>query len=428
MEAPVLRSFGGAEPDSPPMKQFLVSTVLITALICASADAADRPIRLGVGVLGPISAQTEADIQRLVGTLPNVKSIPIVPPGDVDACVKRFVAGEADDRLDGVIVVSLPPDSFKTERDAKEAKFTGAYEIWTLDLSTLDEDRHRFEFTDTEPVIGKAAAILTIPAQLFAERATGRKLLSTDEWQAYEAVQGRVEGKLLAATKLYLSTATIRNAGPLNPLECARQLVDRGDADTAVAVFKSIGMNTPEVQRVMVEAQQKLKRADADALLGRTLGAIAGGDATAAGTILAQYEKNASAEPARATSIRNVLSVSQDHRAESAYERVMRSDVPALDHSAFVAMLKQLFSEQTGSQPGEVTVTAKDVVIEDKNAEDGVKKKLDGYAGALAKSAWLMSVKCGCDAGASLVAEPAGSALLKAHCGPSFKRPEVGIP
>jgi hypothetical protein len=410
------------------MKRFLLSILVAAALICGVASAADNPIRLGVGVLGPISAQTEADIQRLVGTLPNVKSIPIVPPGDVDACVKRFVAGEPDDRLDGVIVVSLPTDSFKTQQDSKEARFTGAYEIWTLNLSTLEEDRHRFEFTDSEPVIGKAAAILSIPAQLFAERATGKKLLSTDEWQAYEAVQARVEGKLLAATKLYLSTATIRNAGSLNALECARALVDRGDAETALAVFRSVGMNTPEVQRIMAEAQDKLKRADAEALLGRTLGALAGGDPTAAGTILAQYEKNASAEPARVTSIRTALNVSQDHRAESAYDRLMRADVPALDHSAFVAMLKQLFSEQTGTPPQEVLVTAKDIVIEDKNAGDGVKKQLDTYATALGKSAWLMSVKCGCDAGASLVAEPAGTALLKARYAPSFKRPEVGIP
>jgi len=63
-----------------------------------------------------------------------VKVVPIQPPGDVDACVKRFVAGEPDDRLDAVMVVSLPPESFQSTRDKGEARFTGAYEIWTLNL------------------------------------------------------------------------------------------------------------------------------------------------------------------------------------------------------------------------------------------------------------------------------------------------------
>ncbi len=55
-------------------------------------------IKIGVGVIGPISPQTEADIEQIVGALPNVKVVPIVPPGDVDACVKRFVAGDTDDQ------------------------------------------------------------------------------------------------------------------------------------------------------------------------------------------------------------------------------------------------------------------------------------------------------------------------------------------
>ncbi len=405
-------------------------TIFLAAILLTSAGAraTDRQIRLGVGVLGPISAQTEVDIERLVGTLPSVKSVPMQPPGDIDACVKRFVAGEAEDHLDGVIVVSLPTDSFKTQKDTKEARFTGAYEIWTLNLSTLAEDRHRFEFTDSEPVLGTAAAIISIPAQLFAERATGRKLLSTNEWQAYEAVEARVEAKLLVATKLYLATAPIRDTSPLNALDCARALVDRGDAESAMLVFRSVGESSPEVQRVIAQAHDKLRRANSEALLGRTLGAMAGGNPAAAGTILAEYEKTPAAEAARASSIRTALAVSPDHRAENVYDRLIRSDVPSLDHSAFVAMLKELFAEQTGSAPREVVVSAKDLTIEDKNAADGVKKQLDSYSQALAKSAWLMSIRCACDAGAALVAEPVGAALIKARSGPSFKRPEVGIP
>ncbi len=392
------------------------------------ADAAGRQIQIGVGVLGPISPQTETDIDRLVGALPNVKAVPIVPPGDLDAVVKRFVAGDPADKLDAVMIVSLPPDSFKTVHETNEAKFTGAYEIWTVNLSTLEEDRHRFTFNESEHVVGTAAAILSIPAQLFAERATGKKLLSTDEYQAYEAVQARVEAKLIAATRIYLANASIRNAGELNPLDTAQALLDRGDSETAMAVFKSIGMSRPDVQRMVTAAQQQLHRADSAALLGKTLGAMAGGNPRAATTELALYEKAPSAEQERAISIRRALATSEDHRADNAYDAVLRADVPALDHSAFVAMLKQVFAEQTGSLPSEVVVTAKGLTVEDKNAPEALKTQLDSYAAALGKSAWLMSVKCGCEATAALISEPVGAALLKARAAPSFARPQVGLP
>ncbi|HEY6421513.1 MAG TPA: hypothetical protein VIX59_21150 [Candidatus Binataceae bacterium] len=409
----------------------------VTILICAmtimllsgvSASAAGRQIQIGVGVLGPISPQTETDIDRLVGALPNVKAVPIVPPGDLDAVVKRFVAGDPADKLDGIMVVSLPTDSFKTERGDKEAKFTGAYEIWTVNLSTLDEDRHRFTFNESEPVVGTAAAILTIPAQLFAERATGKKLLSTNEYQAYEAVQARVEAKLIAATRIYLGNASIRTIGELNPLDTAHSLLDRGDSETALVVFKSIGMNNPDVQRLVSSAQQQLHRADANALLGKTLGAIAGGNPRAAGTTLALYEKAPSYEAARAISIRKALAATEDHRADSAYDAVLRADVPGLDRSSFIAMLKQVFTEETGSLPSEIVVSSKGLTVEDKNAPDAMKTQLDSYAAALSKSAWLMSVKCGCDATASLISEPVGTALLKARAAPSLPRPQVGLP
>ncbi len=403
----------------------LGAAFIVTA---AAAGAIAVPIKVGVGVIGPISPQTEADIDRIVGALPNVQVVPIQPPGGIDACVKRFVAGEADDRLDAVMVVSLPTESFQSQRDSNEARFTGAYEIWTLNLSTLAEDRHRFTFTDSEPVIGGAAAILAMPAQLFAERATGKKLISSDQWQAFEAVQTRVEAKLVAATKLYLQSASIRDTGPLNPLDTAKNLLDRGDGEDAMMVFKSTGINNPEVQRMIANAQGQLRRSAANALLGRTLGAMAGGNAGEARTILADYEKAPSAESSRADSIRRVLAGVPDRHAESIYDGVIRSDVPALDHAAFVAMIKQLFSEQTGSIPNEVIVSAKDVTVEDKDAPKGLKDQLDSYAGALGRSAWLMSLKCGCDAGAVLTGEAAGEALLKAKYSPSFTRPRVGLP
>ncbi|MGD0117458.1 MAG: hypothetical protein ABSD30_05310 [Candidatus Binatus sp.] len=408
----------------------LLGAAIIMAAAAAGAYAA--PIKIGVGVIGPISPQTEADIDAIVGKLPNVKAVPIQPPGGVDACVKRFVAGDPDDRLDAVMIVSLPTESFQASRDSNEARFTGAYEIWTLNLSTLAEDRHRFTFTDNEPVIGGASAFLALPAQVFAERATGKKLISSDQYQAFEAVQTRVEAKLVAATKLYLATASIRDTTPLNPLSTAQALLDRGDGEDAMAVFRSTGINNPElqaqVQQMIANAQGQLRRSEANALLGRTLGAMAGGNAGAARLILADYEKAPSAESSRADSIRRVLEYVPDRSTESTYDGVIRSDVPALDHQAFVAMIKQLFNDQTGSAPNEVIVAAKDLTVEDKDAPDGLKVKLDSYAGALGRSAWLMSLKCGCDAGAVLTGEAAGEALLKARFSPSFTRPQVGLP
>jgi hypothetical protein len=405
----------------------LIGTAL--TLASASAHAQDRQIRIGVGVNGPISAGTENDIENLVGTLPNVKEIPIQPPGDADACVKRFVAGETDDRLDGVIIVSLPAESFHTEKTENEARFTGTYEIWTLNLSTLAEDRHRFTFTDSEPIVGTAAAILSIPAQLFVERATGKKLLSSSAWQAYEAVQARVEAKLLAATKLYLQNASIRDTGPLNPIETAQQLLDRGEGDTAMAVFKSIGLQNPEVQRMIAAAQAQLKRAESEKLLGRTLGAMEGGNISEARTVLAQYQSNPTAEAGRAESIQSALATPpDDHRAARAYDYELSRDVPGLDHAALLAMVKEMFAEETGSTPGEVMLTGKDMTISDKTAPAGLKTNLEAYASALGKSARVMSLKCGCDASATLTSTTVGEALLRARFAPNSTRPQVGLP
>jgi hypothetical protein len=277
-------------------------------------------------------------------------------------------------------------------------------------------------------VIGGVAAFLALPAQAFAERATGKKLISSDQWQAFEAVQTRVEAKIVAATKLYLSTASIRDTGPLNPLDTAKALLDRGDGEDAMLVFKSAGVNNPDVQRMIANAQGQLQRSAANALLGRTLGAMAGGNAGAARVMLADYEKAPLAEPSRADSIRRVLAEMPAGHPDSIYDPVIRSDVPALDHQAFVAMIKQMFSEQTGSLPNEVIVTSKDLTIDDKDAPKGMKEQLDSYALALGRASWLMSLKCGCDASAVLESEAVGEALLKAKFSPSFTRPQVGLP
>ena len=129
------------------MYRVLAIVLCVTlAFVCAATTVGgqERQIKVGLGSIGPISPHTVYDIERIIGAEPNIHVIPIQPPGGVDACVRRFVAGEPDDRLDAVMVVSLPSDSFQTEREGNQARFTGTYEIWTLNLSTLAEDRHTF--------------------------------------------------------------------------------------------------------------------------------------------------------------------------------------------------------------------------------------------------------------------------------------------
>jgi hypothetical protein len=408
---------------------FTITSVLAAAILaCAATAARAADIKIGVGALGPISPQAENDVEKLVGAMPNVTAVPIQPPGDVDACVKRFVAGDLDDRLDAVMVVSLPTDSFKVQQTGSEAKFTGSYQIWTLNLSTLAEDRHTFTFNDSETIVSGPAAILSIPAQFLFERASGQRMISSSTWQAYESIQTRVEAKLVAATKLYLSTSPLGATQPLNLLECAEALVNRGDADTALAVFNAAGVDNPQVRKMMADAKERMRRAKAETLLGRTLGAIAGGNSASAATILAQYQNEPTAEPARAEQLRRVLAVQTDRRADAGYRQTLLSDVPGLDRAAFVAMLTQMMADATGSAPEEVVLSDKDVSIEDKKAPDGLKTALDQYATALGKAAWLMSIKCRCDAGARLTAEPSGQALLRAHFAPSFTKPQVGLP
>jgi len=404
-----------------------VAAALLLAMMLASVAYADE-IRIGVGSLGPISPQAEYEVQQLVGAQTNVHEIPIVPPGDVDACVKRFVAGDADDHLDGLIVVSLPTDKFQVRNDQNEATFSGSYEIWLLNLSTLAEDRHAFTFEDREPVVGGVTAILTIPAQFLSQAAGGGKLVSSNVYQAYQSVQSRVEAKLVAATRLYLANSPLSQIGPIDPMQTAEALIDRGDGETALAVFKAAGINDPRVKQLMASAEGKLKRAESTRWLGRTLGAMAGDNPDQARELLASYEKSSAAEPARADAIRRVLASYPREAARSPYASIVASDVPGLDHSAFVAMVTQIFNDETGAAPNEVIVSAATINVQDKDAPKGMKTHLDGYARALGRSAWAMSLKCGCAASAILQSETAGPALLKARFEPSFKEPEVGLP
>jgi hypothetical protein len=406
------------------------AATLMVAFIFAmgAAVALADEVRIGVGTLGPISPDAEYQIEQLVGAQPNVHEIPIVPPGDVDACVKRFVAGDTDDHLDGVMVVSLPTDKFLIKNDQNEATFSGSYEIWLLNLTTLAEDRHAFTFEDREPVVGGVTAILTIPAQFLSQAAGGGKLVSSNVYQAYQSVQNRVEAKLVAATKLYLATSPLGQIGTIDPLKTAEALIDRGDGETALAVFKAAGINDPRVKNLMAAAEGKLKRAESAKWLGKTLGAMAGDDPEQAGEMLASYEKSSAVEPARADSIRRVLATYPHQEAHSPYSAVIDSDVPGLDHTAFVAMLTQLFSDETGTAPDDVIVSGSNVSIQDKDSPKGMKTHLDAYARALGRSAYAMSIKCGCAASAELQSEVAGAPLLKARFEPSFKEPEVGLP
>ena len=211
-------------------------------------------------------------------------------------------------------------------------------------------------------------------------------------------------------------------------LQTAQALIDRGDGETALAVFKAAGVNDPRVKQLMAAAEGKLKQAESAEWLGKTLGAMAGDNPEQAGVMLASYEKSSAAQPARVAAIRRVLASYPRQEAHSPYASLIANDIPGLDHSAFVAMLTQLFTDETGTAPNEVIVSAAQITVEDKDAPKGLKTRLDAYARALGRSAWLLSIKCGCAASATLESETAGGALLKARFEPSFTQPEVGLP
>ena len=412
------------------MKNGLVAMLVAAAAlaILASSAAVAGEIRIGVGSVGPISPEGEYRIQRVVGSIPNIDVVPIVPPGGIDACVKRFVAGEADDRLDGVLVVSVPTGSFKAVRGSSEATFSGTYRIWLLNLSTLEEDSHEFTFQDEEPVVSGLSAVFAMPADLLSERSGHGRLVSSNVYQAYESIQSRVEGKMVAATRLYLATSPIRQIGPLNALECAHRLVERGDAETAMAVFKSMGVDNPQVKAMMARAHEKLLRAEAQKLLGQSLGALAGGNPEQARTLVKAYAKAPAADPSQAQAVREALASFSPPAAKTSLDTLLKHDVPALDHAAFVAMIERIFSDGTGTKAPIVQIGASQVSVEDSGAPSGLKTQIDAYARALGESARLMSLRCGCAATAVLTGQEAGQPLLRARFQPSFKRAEVGLP
>ena len=403
--------------------------ILASLGLAALANAAaDREIRVGVAFEGPISGETSVEIQNLVERELHVKPVPIVYPGSAVACAKRFVGGELDDRLDGVILFSLPPDSFTAQREAREVKFSGTYSIITLNLSTMREDRHSFTFSDSEPVLSGVSALLAVPAQLVAERTTGTRLVAGDTYQASQSVQARVESKLVTATRLYLPSAPIKTVGPLNPLETAQHLLDQGEGEAAMAVFQSEGINKPEVVAMIAAAKQQMAKSHVQALLGKTLGAVAAGDGAHAQTLLASYEKEPNSDATRADALQRVIGEQNHTPAATGVAQILKADIPGLDQAAFVAMVKQMFSDEAGTEPAEVQMTQNALDIEDRHAADGVKTRLDGYATAVGKSAELLSLRCGCEAQAQLRAENPGAVLLKAKFGPSSTRPQVGLP
>ncbi len=112
-------------------------------------------------------------------------------------------------------------------------------------------------------------------------------------------------------------------------------------------------------------------------------------------------------KPARVDAIRRVLANYPHQEAHSPYShRSITSDVPGLDHSAFVAMLTQLFNDETGTAPDDVIVSGAQLTVQDKDAAKGLKTHLDAYARALGRSAWAMSIKCGCAANATCNRKP----------------------
>ena len=412
----------------------LIMAVMISGRwLVVPALAENNQLRIGVGFDGPISNETSAQITQMVNALPNVHAVPIVIPGNATACVKRFVAGEADDHLDGVITFKLPEDSFKTERDEKEVTFSGTYEISTLNLSTMAQDSHDFTVSDHEPVVSGITALVAVPAELVSERAGGKKLISNSAYQASQAVQARVESKLLTATKLYLADSPIATIKPLDPTQTAQALVNIGDGETALAVYKSLGVNDSQVNAMAARARAQIARSHSTVLLGQTLGAIAAGDSASARALCDAYARDSAADPARTQSLRAAVATlaRNDHGPlnDQVYRaQIFRRDVPGLDKSAFASMVKQVFADEAGSQPQTVETSSARIDVNDKASEKGLRTSLDGYATALAKTAQLMSLRCGCAAEASLRAESPGVTLIRARFDPSSNRAQVGLP
>ena len=272
-----------------------------------------------------------------------MKAVPIQPPGGVDACVKRFVAGEPDDRLDAVMVVSLPTESFQSSQRLERSEIHRR--LRNLDAQSLDPGRgppslhlHRQRAGDWR----RGRDSLRCRRSSFAERATGKKLISSNQWQAFEAVQTRVEAKLVAATKLYLATASIRDTTPLNPLDTAKALLDRGDGED-----RDGGVQVGGHQQSRSAADDRGRAGTVAAQCGeraaRTHARRDGGRQCRRRRARCWPTTRRRRRPNRRARIRfgACSRTCPSSRADSAYDGVIRSDVPALDHQAFVAMIKQ---------------------------------------------------------------------------------------
>ena len=179
---------------------------------------------------------------------------------------------------------------------------------------------------------------------------------------------------------------------------------------------------------MMAKAREKLRRAEAEKLLGQTLGAVAGGNPEQARTLIETYAKAPTADPAQAQAVQEALASFSPPAAKTSLDKLLKRDVPGLDHAAFVAMIERIFNDETGTKAPTVQVGASLVSVEDGGAPSGLKTRVDAYARALGQSARLMSLRCGCEATAVLVSQEAGQPLLKARFQPSFKRAEVGLP
>jgi hypothetical protein len=229
-----------------------------------------------------------------------------------------------------------------------------------------------------------------------------------------------------------MAGASIRNTRPLDPAQCAQRLLDAGEADTALAVFKSAGVDNPQasaqISKMIADARDRIRQTRAESLFGAALGAIAGDDPDTADTILASYEKEPAAQSLNAAALRNAIAAMRPSPPDAIGERTLREYLPGLDRAAFVATLKQAFAARTGTEPAAVELDPSGVEIADQRAAEGVKTQIDRYASALAECAWLMSVKCGCAATATLKAGPAEAVLLQARSGPSSRSRQVGLP
>ena len=155
-------------------------------------------------------------------------------------------------------------------------------------------------------------------------------MISNNLYQAYQSVATRVEAKLVAATKLYLTDSPLSQIGPLNMLETAQALIDRGDGETALAVFKAAGVNDPRVQQLMAAAEGKLKQAESAKWARQDARRDGGRRSSAGGRDARLVREKLAAQPARVDAIRRALANYPHQEARSPYASLIaRAMFPA---------------------------------------------------------------------------------------------------